>query len=151
MCIIVDANRLGAFLANPVDADAAPVRDWLNRGGRIVYSTGGAYAREVGRRTRASLLTYVRAGKATLVPADRFADDERGLRADAGLRSDDPHVLALARAARVRLLYTSDRNLMADFRNKKFIDRPRGKIYSSAANAGLLTRSVCAAPAQRGG
>lgn len=44
MCIIVDADRLGAFLANPVDADAAPVRDWLNRGGRIVYSTGGACA-----------------------------------------------------------------------------------------------------------
>ena len=34
MCIIVDANRLGAFLANPVDADAKPVRAWLNRGAR---------------------------------------------------------------------------------------------------------------------
>ena len=150
MCIIVDANRLGA-LANRDDADAKPVRDWLARGGRIVYSTGGAYAREVGCRARDSLLTYDRAGKAKFVPAARFAADERGLRADAGLRSDDPHVLVLARAARVRLLYTGDRNLMADFRNKKFIDRPRGKIYSSAANAGLLTRSVCAAPAQRGG
>ena len=147
MCIIVDANRLGA-LANPDDADAKPVRAWLNRGGRIVYSTNGAFAREVGRR---ALLTYVRAGKATRVPAARFADDERSLRTDADLRSDDSHVLALARAARVRLLYTGDRNLMADFTNKKFIDRPRGKIYSSAANADLLTRSACAAPAQRGG
>ena len=151
MCIIVDANRLGAFLANPVDADAAPVRDWLDRGGRIVYSTGGAFAREVGSRARASLRGYFQAGKATRVPAARFAADERSLRADADLQSDDAHVLALARAARVRLLYTGDRNLMADFTNKKFIDRPRGKIYSSAANADLLTRSACAAPAQRGG
>lgn len=150
MCIIVDANRLGAFLANPVDADAAPVRAWLDRGGRIVYSTGGAYDREVGRRARDSLRTYVRAGKATFIPAGRFAADERSLRADADLQSDDPHVLALARAARVRLLYTGDKDLIKDFKNKKFI-RPKGRIYSSAANADLLTRSACAAPAQRGG
>lgn len=143
MCIIVDANRLGA-LANPDDADAKPVRAWLNRGGRIVYSTDGAFAQEVSRR---ALLTYDRAGKATRVPAARFADDKCSLRADADLRSDDPHVLALARAAGVRLLYTGDRNLMADFKNKKFIDRPRGKIYSRAANADLLTKSACAAPA----
>ena len=146
MCIIVDANRLGA-LANPDDADAKPVRAWLNRGGRIVYSTDGAFAREVGRRARDMLLTYDRAGKATRVPAARFADDERSLRADANLRSDDPHVLALAKEARVRLLYTGDKNLMADF--KKFIDGEN--IYSRAANANLLTSSACAAPAQRGG
>ena len=146
MCIIVDANRLGA-LANPDDADAKPVRAWLNRGGRIVYSTDGAFAREVGRRARDMLLTYDRAGKATRVPAARFAADERSLRADANLRSDDPHVLALAKEARVRLLYTGDKNLMADF--KKFIDG--GNIYSRAANANLLTSSACAALAQRGG
>ena len=149
MCIIVDANRLGAFLANPVDADAAPVRDWLDRGGRIVYSTGGAFAREVGSRARNRLHEYSKAGKAEFVPAARFADDERSLRADANLQSDDPHVLALARATRVRLLYTGDKNLMADFKNPKFIDG--GKIYSRAANKRLLTRSACAAPAQRGG
>lgn len=58
-------------------------------------------------------------------------------------RSDDPHVLALARATGVRLLYTGDPGLIADFKDKKFIDQPRGKVYSSAANAQLLTRTVC--------
>ena len=144
MCIIVDANRLGAFLADPAGDDAAPLRAWVDRGGRIVYSTGGAFAREVGRRTRDRLLTYVRAGQATLVPADRFADDERKLRNHPDLRSDDPHVLALARATGVRLLHTGDADLTADFRNKKFIDRPRGKVYSTAANAGLLATARCA-------
>ena len=144
MCIIVDANRLGAFLADPPGADAAPLRAWVNRGGRIVYSTGGAFAREVGRRTRDRLLTYVRAGRAKLIPADRFADDERRLRADPDLRSDDPHVLALAREAKVRLLHTGDADLTADFKNRKFIDRPRGKVYSSAANARLLATTRCA-------
>ena len=37
-------------------------------------------------------------------------------------------------------------NLIADFKDKQFIDHPRGKVYSSAANAGLLTRTACARP-----
>ena len=144
MCIIVDANRLGAFLADPPGEDAKPLRAWVGRGGRIVYSTGGAFAREVGRRTRDRLLTYVRAGRATVVPADRFADDEHRLRTDPDLRSDDAHVLALAREAKVRLLHTGDADLTADFKNRKFIDRPRGKVYSTAANARLLATTRCA-------
>ena len=144
MCIIVDANRLGGLLSDPADADAAPVRAWLERGGRIVYSTGGAFAREVGGRMRDRLLTYARAGKAEYVPADQLADDERTLTARQDLRSDDPHVLALARKSGVRLLYTGDRNLMADFKNKTLIDRPRGRVYTGAANAGLLAAAACA-------
>ena len=144
MCIIVDANRLGDFLADPVKPDSAPIRKWLDQGGgRLVYSTGGAFAREVGRRLRTKLSDYVRAGKASVIPADRFAEDERGLAGRADRRSDDPHVLALARATRVRLLYTNDPGLVADFTNKKFIDRPRGKIYSRAANARLLAKAAC--------
>lgn len=144
MCIIVDANRLGGLLSDPADADAAPVRAWLERGGRIVYSTGGAFAREVRGRMRDRLLTYARAGKAEYVPADQLADDERTLTTRRDRRSDDPHVLALARKAGVRLLYTGDRNLMADFKNKALIDRPRGRVYTGAANAGLLTATACA-------
>ena len=147
MCIIVDANKLGAFLADPADEDSRPVRKWLDRGaGSIVYSTGGRFAREIRGHVRAKLVDYVRAGRAKLVPEGRFADDERSLKTRPDLCSDDPHVLALARAAGARLLYTGDRKLISDFRNKKFIDQPRGKVYSGAHNAALLTRSVCASP-----
>ena len=145
MCIIVDANRLGAFLSDPVNEDAAPVRRWLERrGGRLVYSTGGAFEQEVERHVRKKLLDYVRAGRASLIPAEQYADDEHALRDHPDLRSDDPHVLALARSTGVRLLYTADDALIADFKNKKFVDGPRGKVYSRAANAGLLTRVACA-------
>ena len=143
MCIIVDANRLGDFLADPVKPDSAPIRRWLDHGGgRLVYSTGAAFAREVGERDK--LLAYWRAGKASVIPADHFADDEQALRDRANLHSDDPHVLALARATGVRLLYTGDRRLMDDFKNKELIDRPRGKVYSRAADADLLARAACA-------
>ena len=143
MCMIIDANRLGRFLADPVHEDAAPIRDWLDRrGGRIVYSTGGKFAREVGRGLRNKLADYARAGKAVLVPPDRFEDDEISLQPI--IRSDDPHVLALARATGVRLLYTGDGDLSDDFKDGGFINQPRGSVYSRASNANLLTRSVCA-------
>ena len=145
MCIIVDASCLGAFLSDPVNKDAAPIRNWLaKRGGRIIYSTGGAFEREVGHRQRGRLEVYVRAGQARLIPASQFAADEQVLRARTDRRSDDPHVLALARETGGRLLYTDDHNLILDFKNKKFIDQPRGKVYSSATNADLLTKATCA-------
>ena len=147
MCIIVDANKLGEFLAEPPNKDSAPIYQWLNRRhgrGKIVYSTSGHFAREISGTRRTKLAAYVRSGKAQLIPANRFAGDERALQADGDMRSDDPHVLALARASGARLLYTGDRKLMDDFRDKKFIDQPRGQVYSRATNAGLLTNSVCA-------
>ena len=147
MCIIVDANRLGTFLADPPDEDSRPIHKWLKSGaGSIVYSTGGRFAQEIQDRAKTKLADYRRAGRAKLIPASRFADDERDLEAHPDLRSDDPHVLALARAAGARLLYTADRNLISDFKDRRFIDGPRGKVYSGAHNAGLLTRSVCASP-----
>ena len=143
MCIIVDANRMGAFLADPPEEDAAPVRRWIDTGGgSVVYSTGGKFAEEIQGRARQRLLRYSQAGRARLVPEDRFIDDQNTL--EGQIRSDDPHVLALARATGVRLLYTGDADLIADFKDKAFLDKPRGKIYSGAANTNLLIRSACA-------
>ncbi len=45
--------------------------------------------------------------------------------------SNDLHVLALAQASGARLLYSNDRALQRDFKNKNLIDRPRGKVYST--------------------
>ena len=45
--------------------------------------------------------------------------------------SDDPHVIALAQVSGARLLYTNDRKLQEDFKNKALIDKPPGKVYST--------------------
>lgn len=146
MCMIVDANSLGKFLADPPDEDALPIHDWLYRrrgAGTLVYSTGGKFDQELGNKARRRLADYARAGKARLVPAKRIAQDEADLSASGQLRSDDPHVLALARVSGARLLYTADHALVADFKNADLIGSPRGKVYSGAANANLLTSSAC--------
>lgn len=142
MCIIIDANVFGTFLREPPAEETVPIHNWLNRKGRIVYSTGGKFAGEIGRKARERLLIYVRAGRAVEVKAERLHDEETVL---AGrIVSDDPHVLALARVSGARLLYTNDTDLMTDFKNKRLIDDPRGSVYTRAANAHLLRRAICA-------
>ena len=57
MCIIVDANKMGIFLADPVREKVKPIHDWLARqGGKLVYSTGSQFVKEVGRGTKQKLL-----------------------------------------------------------------------------------------------
>ena len=145
MCLIVDASRLGVCLAEPVKADSEPILNWIRRGGRIVYSTGGKYGEELDKspNLKRKLLELSRSGGATLVQPGILRDDERDLARRSDLRSDDPHILALARHSGARVLYTGDAGLMADFRNKSLVDRPRGKIYSGVANKALLRRGIC--------
>ena len=147
MCIIVDASRLGVFLAEPLREDAVPIHRWLDtRGGSLVYSTGGQFANELKGKAKGKLAAYYRAGKARLVPASRFAEDEAKLKASGKLRSNDSHVLALARVSGARLLYTKDSDLITDFKDHRLISNPRGKIYSGAANADLLADNACVGP-----
>ena len=144
MCIIVDNDRLGRFLSDPTDDDSTPIRTWLDSGrGMVVYATEGGFREEIAHSAKSRLAEFVRAGRAIHIPVDRFADDERELRESDLLRSNDPHVLALARASGARLLYTGDTDLTADFKDKRLIDNPRGKVYTGAANRRLLTRSAC--------
>ena len=138
MCMIVDANVLGMFLLQPKNRDTAPIHEWLGRGwGSIVYSTGGKFAIDIDARNRERLAMLVRAGRARLVPWERVEPHEAGF---GNIRSDDPHVLALARAASVRLLYTRDYDLRGDFRDEKLIG---GTIYRDRRDAGLLTEDAC--------
>ena len=139
MCMIVDANVLGMFLLREEDSDVAPIYGWLRRGwGRVIYSTGGYFKTDIDARNRERLAGLVRAGQARLVPWERVEPHEAEF---ADIRSNDPHVLALARAAGVRLLYTKDKRLRRDFRDEKFIG---GAIYRDREDAGLLTEDACA-------
>ena len=143
MCIIVDSCKMGDFL-NPEHQDSEPIRKWLKAGGRLVYSIGGGFSNEIGNSPsyKKRLAVYSSSGQAHLIPSELFADDEKELK-NLGIRSDDPHVLALARFTRTRLLYTNDPKLIEDFTDRDFLKEPRGKVYKTAKNSGLLTQSTC--------
>jgi hypothetical protein len=69
---------------------------------------------------------------------DRVVDEaEEDARTDRNLRSDDPHIIALARISGSRLLFSRDRDLHHDFGNPKLLE-PRGRIYQRATHRRLL-------------
>lgn len=138
MCLIVDANRLGDFLVEPPKDDVQPIRRWLASGGKIVYATGGKFADEIGARARARLAELDRSGRAIYVPDADFEPMVEQL--EGRVRSDDPHVLALARSSGARVLYAHDQALIDDFTDKDIISRPRGRVYVGASNSDLLER-----------
>lgn len=148
MCIIVDVNMAESILLKGDAQLAGPVFTWLlKRGGRVV--TGGKLARELAgnRRILPVLAELRRAGRLRVenearVDAEELSVSETGL-----CRSNDAHVVALARVSGARTLCTNDHALMADFRRATLIDRPRGSIYSRPGQGRLLRHSpTCGLP-----
>lgn len=53
-------------------------------------------------------------------------------------KSNDNHIIALARVSNCRLLFSQDKPLHADFTNLKLVPSPKGKVYQSAKHEHLL-------------
>ena len=68
-------------------------------------------------------------GRVRRVRNEEIETRQKRLERSGSLRSDDPHVIALAQVSGARLLYTKDEDLRQDFKNKEILDNPRGKIY----------------------
>lgn len=137
MCLIVDANAAHRIFADPPGEEAVPIWSWLERDGVIVY--GGKLAAELERlgSVRRALAALVRAGRAYLEnPAEVNAVEIR-LIEEGVLKSDDPHVVALARVSGSRVLFTGDGALMQDFTDPAIL-QPRGRVYQRAEHQRLL-------------
>jgi len=72
------------------------------------------------------------------VPDQKITEELRTV-IDLGLcKSNDAHVIALARAAKARVLVSDDRDLFRDFKNPRLLNNPRGKVYQRRQHAKLL-------------
>lgn len=131
MCAIVDANVAHEVFG--ADRPEAGVKffQWINSGkGRLV--AGGKLLGELNRTpAREWARQALNAGLMRNVgEADLDARLEE-LRNEGTCRSNDLHVLALAQNSGARLLYTNDRPLQQDFRNRRLIRNPPGRVYST--------------------
>ncbi len=72
-----------------------------------------------------------RLGRTINVSDDRVETETESLRAEGICRSNDEHVLALARLSGARLLFTNDQALQADFRDREIVGGVRGRIYTT--------------------
>ena len=150
MCVIVDANLASRIFAQPAEEDFAPVIEWLisGEGGLVI---GGKLASELGRlgNPRRLVLALLRAGRARQIPAPVVQVEEEWV-AETGLcRSNDLHVVALARVSGARTLCTLDRALQRDFRNPQLVAGPRGSIYQRREHVPLLRHTSSCGRASR--
>lgn len=146
MCIIIDANRAASIFPSADrkrDPASQPIIDWLYRSkgatGALVY--GGKLADELANVETAwrAVLALKRAGRAFEFPADAVKNEERTVAP--ACKSDDPHVIALARVSGARVLYSEDTTLHEDWKNLALVAKPRGVIYRSTAHRHLLRHS----------
>ena len=140
MCVIIDASVASQVFAENRGSDYLPLWKWIEQGdGIIVY--GGYLHEELSKVNRAKryLKALSDAGKAHKMPKDGVDQEEKRVRKmQTPRKSDDPHVLALARLSRARVLCSSDKNLHADFKNLAILPKPRGQIYQNAQHKKVL-------------
>jgi len=157
MCGIVDASVVGDVFGDPDNPfeTAKKFREHVNKE-KMKLVVAGYLGEETDKVIKAKKWFRQAKLKGHLrqVNSQRVAAETKQLsasRASLGLKSNDPHVLALAKVSGARLLYTNDKDLMDDFRNLNIL-RPKGKIYSdpqdgkgtfSHVHRKLLQRTVC--------
>jgi hypothetical protein len=147
MCIIIDANVASQIFSNPKDEDSVPVLNWLFKDGAVVY--GGKLAQELFkvRAARRSILEFKRSGRAFQIDSQQLENEEQVILQLDVCRSNDPHVIALARVSGARTLYSHDELLHEDFKNRQLIDKPKGCVYQNSGHIGLLKHtSGCRRP-----
>ena len=136
MCGILDANAVSEVFGESRPGAGIKFLEWIDSGrGRLV--TGGKAREELYRaseRFRFWAKVAIQYGRLKEESDDRV-NAQTAVVVDAGMHtSDDPHILALAIVTGVRLLYSNDRRLQRDFRDKSLIDRPRGHVYTTLVN-----------------
>ena len=115
--------------------------DWINAGaGRLVV--GGKLIKELastkaGEWVKQAILSK----RVKILDKAKVNTSVNKLQDEGGFKSDDPHIVALAQVSGARLLYSNDKKLQQDFKNKKLIDQPRGKVYSTISGGGKFEDS----------
>ncbi len=133
MCLILDANVVGTVFRgdSPVGQD---VFEWLeNPRARLVV--GGKLYDELAHDGRFERWAEEagKDGRLRRFPPQQIENEEEAL-PTRELRSDDPHVIALARVSGARILCSEDRDLWNDFQNGKLVSHPGGKILPMGTN-----------------
>ena len=133
MCAIVDANVAHEVFGSKPSEAGDEFFSWINRGsGRLV--AGGKLLEELdagspGFRDWAS--QAANSGKLRTLKEGEVSARTKRIEHERRHGSNDAHILAVAQISGARLLYTNDEDLQKDFRDRKLINNPPGKIYST--------------------
>ena len=137
MCMILDNDTWGDFLAQKPDMQ--PIHDWLKqKNGKLVYSNHQGF-QELSKKYQKSLSEYSRAGQAHLVPGEEVEKEIKEIEKEHNIKkSNDRHILGLAKAFNIKVLCTKDKRL-----HQKFKAIIGGRIYQNKNHQHLLTADLC--------
>ena len=130
MCAILDANVAHEVRGRNRSPASEGFFEWIDSGkGKLIV--GGKLREELYKAGIGEWLQQAALAGNVRSVDDREVDEEaQELQNQGSCRSDDHHVIALARVGGARLLYSNDKKLHKDFGNGELIDNPRGKIYT---------------------
>ena len=139
MCVILDVNNIGKF-NEPADEDMKPVWNWLDRqNGKIAYASTKKFEEEWERGGGIQLRRELqRRNKLKEMPAQDV--QEKADELEGKIESDDPHIIALAIIANVKVLVSNDRTLHEDFKNRDLVG---GSVYQTKSHSRLLRKDTC--------
>ena len=134
MCSIIDANVVHEVFGPSRPNAGEKFFEWLNTengrlavGGKLYEELTGSS--ELFRRWGKEALL---SGRMKVTKKSQVNRRVQELAKQGKVGSDDIHIIALAQISGARLLYSNDKTLHKDFKKKKLLDNPRGKIYSTA-------------------
>ena len=132
MCAILDNNVVHEVFGQDRPAAGKAFFDWIDSGGGRLVG-GGRLFKELAcnEKFRAWWQAATLSGLATRVGDEAVETETVRLTGRKACRSNDPHVIALALVSGARLLYSNDRDLGDDFRDRNLIGNPSGKVYTT--------------------
>ena len=139
MNVIIDNMFARKVLLLEDDTDFKYVRQKLLDGIlKMVY--GGKLLTEYGRssKIKSVLRKFDQIGIAQAYDDEKLNIEAKRIRRLQVCRSDDAHIIALAKVSGARLLCSEDGELHEDFRNSRLLSNPRGKVYQTSNHRPLL-------------
>ena len=134
MCsnIIIDANRGHRFTkqkTEPLHADKKLNEYINNEHFKVIYTEDFSFKQDREDNSwKKKLEEWKKYGRAEL-NRENLSQPIKELRRLNKLKSDDPHVIALAQITKTLILYTGDNRLKEDFTNKEIMGNNDTKIY----------------------
>ena len=142
MSLIIDANVISLVLHPEPEPDYRPI--WTALGNNRAFLVhGGKLSEEYAKVAKISrlLMELDRKGSARKI-SDKDVDGMTAqVEKEQNCISNDEHIIALARVAKVRLLCSEDKELHADFTNPDIL-KPAGKVYRKKEHSHLI-RKYC--------
>ncbi len=141
MCVILDASARDNVFGKERTVAGKQFFDWLETSAaRLII--GGKLTEELAGNPKFEewATEAIADGRVRTISDGQIGQETERLSAQWAGRSNDQHVIALARISRARVLFANDTRLRDDFRNLDLVPKPQGKLLPDGESANAAQR-----------